>query len=976
MVRKPVATPRGQAAQGTPYPAAPTSPKEGKVKIPIPSNSTSLEHYTAGINQVDGTSDPNDSPGWQEANERTRNQELPPSLAVGRGRQDAESRRTEETPAVLKVGSAEVTPRSSWESQRSADSTTNHTSSGPPQLRRAVPEQPQESRSRSTSNNPYRRMHNSNGKAPERPEYGGDSSAEIWAGGSLSSRPHTGSTPTRHPFAEPWMQFGTSPGEEVPKPEAGLHWADNTPQYDAKTGQTTSLIDRKASEAPEVRAQSPRSPRHQSLQSDSLWQGPVHSSDDVGQSPLNSSTNIGYSSPCSSDDVWDSFQTASSGTGNPPTQAAKGNSQNDDVPSSNVAKVPILPPYNQDIPPALPPRSSGEQQGIPPPQPPRPPKTNDASSDPALSGPETQTQTQQEEAAKMRRARETYQIRLVNWYDTSSPTNPRRSPIMVQNANGPCPLLALVNALVLSTPSGVTTALVETLRIREQVSLGLLLDAVIDELMSGRRSDEGKLPDVTDLYTFLVTLHTGMNVNPRFVPVEEAVNLMDAPIEGDLPTNLHAARKAGGFEDTREMKLYSTFAIPLIHGWIPPRNHPAFAALKRTAKTYEDAQNVMFREEELEERLQRQGLTQEERLILEDIASVKYFLSSTATQLTGYGLDTMTETMAPGSIAILFRNDHFSTLYRHPRSGQLLTLVTDMGYAGHDEVVWESLVDVSGEGCEFFSGDFRPVGNVAGDTQQQPPPPPGDEGEWTTVGRKPQRAPRSDASTSHSHLPPLSTLNLSDNATPLSPNTVQEDHDLALAMQLQEEEEERDRQEAAARRREDELSQAYLNSSDAQGRRTFPGFGRGATGARGGPSPPPRGAASGRYPPARQTPRKSTSTESEDAPPPSYEQAAKGPAYIPPANSPAHPHASPDPSNNTPRPTGQRPRQLTAYSEHAASYAGSPTYGNSPRQGHVPRRSTGGRGGGEPGMSRRRSGAPGSAVSLNDEKKEKDCIVM
>ncbi|KAM0805312.1 hypothetical protein BDR22DRAFT_798449, partial [Usnea florida] len=314
-----------------------------------------------------------------------------------------------------------------------------------------------------------------------------------------------------------------------------------------------------------------------------------------------------------------------------------------------------------------------------PPKPPRPPKTlDDSRNAPSTTG----VQPPRDESTRPNKAGETYQIRLVNWYDASSPTNPRRSPIMVQNANGPCPLLALVNALVLTTPSGITTALVETLRVREQVSLGLLLDAVIDELMSGRRRGSGGiLPDVSELYAFLVTLHTGMNVNPRFVPLENSA-------------------------DTREMRLYSTFSIPLIHGWIPPRNHPAFAALKRTAETYEDAQNIMFREEELEEKLKRQGLGPEEQLILEDIASVKYFLSSTATQLTGYGLDTVTETLAPGCVAILFRNDHFSTLYRHPKSGQLLTLVTDMGYAGHDEVVWESLVDVSGEGCEFFAGDF------------------------------------------------------------------------------------------------------------------------------------------------------------------------------------------------------------------------------------------------------------------------------
>ena len=974
MVRKPVATPQGQATQRTPYPATPTSPREGKVKISIPPDSTNLERYTAGTNQVDVQSDSSDNlSGWQEANERARHQGQPSSLVVARGRQDAESRSNADIPAALKVGSTEVTPRSSWESQRSEDSTTNASSSKPLQSLHAAPEQTQAPRSRSSSNNPYRRMHGSNGKAPERSQYSGESNAEIWVGDSPAIRSHTESMPSRQPFAEPWMQFGTSPGEQESEPAEGPYVAGIKSKFDPPTGQTSSPMNQRASEAPEVHIQSPRSPQDQNSQPNSLAQRPRYPLDDFDQNSLNLATVVDHSLPYSSYGVNETFHTASNLTENTSTQDTNRVDQNDVAGSRDAALVPLLPSFAQDVTPPLPPRPSEEKQGIPPPQPLRPPKTGGMSCENASPAPEAQAE--REDTAKTRGARETYQIRLVNWYDASSPTNPRRSPIMVQNANGPCPLLALVNALVLSTPSNTETALVETLRVREQVSLGLLLDAVIDELMSGRRSDEGNLPDVTDLYAFLITLHTGMNVNPRFVPIEETVNLMDAPIDGDLPTNLHAARKAGGFEDTREMKLYSTFAIPLIHGWIPPRNHPAFAALKRTAKTYEDAQNVMFREEELEEKLQRQGLTQEEQTILEDIASVKYFLSTTATQLTGYGLDTMTETMAPGSIAILFRNDHFSTLYRHPRSGQLLTLVTDMGYAGHDEVVWESLVDVSGEGCEFFSGDFRPVGNIAGDTQQQPAPPPAEDEEgWTTVNNKSRRAPQPSGSGGHSNLPPISTLNLNNKPTPLSSNIEQEDHDLALAMQLQEEEEERDRQEAAARRREDELSQAYLNSSDAQGRRTFPGFGRGATGARGGPSPPPRGAGRGRHPPPRQTPRKSGYTESEDAPPPSYEQAAKGPAYVPPTNHPAHPYASPGSSNSAPRQQGQRPRQSSAYSEQADSFAGSPTYANTPRQGHVPRR--GGRGGVDQGGGRRRSGAPGSAVSLDEEKKEKDCIVM
>ena len=922
MVRKPVDSARGQTATAVPYPITPTSPVDRSPKFqasPGGLQSQGLaERAAGGIHASDITN------GRRPALEATMNHKIPPLSRVG-------ERITSNTSTPLNGGllstledaSADATPRSSFDSQRSKGS-TRHTRSD----RAETTSGPLKGRPRSSSSNPFRRNNDYGGKLPDRPNYGGESSADVWGDGPRIDTPA--------PFTEPWMDFKQSP-EKLQlqyQLDSGPHLADisKSPElatHPAQTGDERTRHFQQALKSEEQAAGAPEVDVRPSVKQDIQLVHMSNSEKTTTDPPYN---------------VWDDTRQASAILNPTPMSDSNAEKANREL-SASVAQPERLPP-----------------------KPPRPPKTiGDSRS--ALST--TDVQPPRDESKRPNTASETYQVRLVNWYDASSPTNPRRSPIMVQNANGPCPLLALVNALVLTTSSGITTALVETLRVREQVSLGLLLDAVIDELMSGRRRGSGGiLPDVSELYAFLVTLHTGMNVNPRFVPSEEsAVNLMDAPIE--IPTSLHESRKAGGFEDTREMRLYSTFSIPLIHGWIPPRNHPAFAALKRTAETYEDAQNIMFREEELEEKLQRQGLGPEEQLILEDIARVKYFLSSTATQLTGYGLDTVTETLAPGCVAIFFRNDHFSTLYRHPKSGQLLTLVTDMGYAGHDEVVWESLVDVSGEGCEFFAGDFRPVGNFAGDTQQQPTSGQAeDDSGWTTVNSRFRRGQRS--SRSNSNLPALDTLNIHDSYPDgVSKNTEQEDHDLALAMQLQEEEEERERQESAKRKRDDELSQAYLNAADSQGRRTFPGFGRGAGASGAGAGPQPRGRGS-----ATQAPTNSAN-EDEDAPPPTYEQAASGPAYVPPSDHPIRPHVLSSPSNATPRPgplPATRPRQSSsAYMEHATSYGPS-------RRGHMPRSSGSGTGrggaGGADGVARRRDGAPGSAVSLESDKKDKDCIIM
>ncbi|KAL8645837.1 MAG: hypothetical protein Q9210_006489 [Variospora velana] len=515
--------------------------------------------------------------------------------------------------------------------------------------------------------------------------------------------------------------------------------------------------------------------------------------------------------------------------------------------------------------------------------------------------------TESQQAAVKQQRNETYQIRHINWFDAASAVNPRRSPIMVQNANGPCPLLALVNALVLSTPADTTTPLVETLRVREQVSLGLLLDAVLDELMSGRRGDAAQnLPDVGALYAFLINLHTGMNVNPRFVePLPAPSHLIDNPIDEALDESAEL-RRSGGFEDTPHMRLYSKFAVSLVHGWLPRKTHPVCAALRRCAETYEDAQSLLFAEEDLDYKLQSQGLTVDEQKLFEDIASVKHFLTTSPTQLTDYGLDTIADTLHSGAIAILFRNDHFSTLYKQPRSGRIFTLVTDMGYAGHDEVVWESLVDISGEGSQFFSGDFRPVGNNA--TNNRPTSgrsAAADDAGWTTVPRSGGRGPSRSSLPSNngtrqneaaSATGAFAQLSLADDqSTGTTTNTEQEDHDLALAMRLQEEEEEYERQEAIARRRrEDELSREYLDSASRSNQRG------------GRPQVPPRGGGARRAPPRKQT-------ESDDSPPPTYEQAAKGPAYHPPENVPP---SRPRVDTHTSRPI----RQTSAYSQTNAAF--------------------------------------------------------
>ncbi|OBT94329.1 hypothetical protein VE01_07700 [Pseudogymnoascus verrucosus] len=594
-------------------------------------------------------------------------------------------------------------------------------------------------------------------------------------------------------------------------------------------------------------------------------------------------------------------------------------------------------------------QETSSQRPIPPRPPNLPPRNIEGSEEATTShdensgGEANAPSSRQDPGDSEEKSKGTYAIRNITWLDRRAARNPRVTPVLMQNANGPCPLLALVNAITISTPPGQASSLIQTLQTREQISLELLLNAIIDNLMAGLRGDgTEELPDLGDLYTFLITLHTGMNVNPRFFALG-ATNLANDPRRS--MSHIHPSEREdlipGTFEQTREIMLYGTFLIPLMHGWLPERGSDAEAALARSARTYEDAQNIMFREEELEMKFIGDGLTLEEQTTLDDIMTIKSFLSSSGTQLTKSGLEIIRRALAPGSVAILFRNDHFSTLYKNPQNDELMHLVTDMGLAGHDEIVWESLPDINGENCAFYSGDFRPVG---GDTDSRQA-----ASDWDS------RIESSEPSTDSSGAP------FGRHQRVASSSVEQEDHDLALAIQLQEEENERHEEEVARRRRQSGSTQQQQGAS-SQARNTSSNDipvtrsdGASSSGPRGGNA----GGSSLPQAPAEfplESPPLQTSNPplSPDEILPSYDIAARQPAFNPPPQHPSHPNISPE--------VGRRLRDLPAAERQAERMRLARAQVPAPRM--APAQPVGGRG-------NRRQNQDGRGRG-----KDKECVVM
>ena len=110
---------------------------------------------------------------------------------------------------------------------------------------------------------------------------------------------------------------------------------------------------------------------------------------------------------------------------------------------------------------------------------------------------------------------------------------------------------------------------------------------------------------------------------------------------------------------------------------------------------------------------------------------IENFLERSASQLTYHGLSELSSTMTDDEIGVLFRNNHFSTIYKvcctfmfilkslivfyilvntlkKQHQNELLQLVTDQGFLSEPNVVWETLSSIDGDG-QFVDGQFRTV---------------------------------------------------------------------------------------------------------------------------------------------------------------------------------------------------------------------------------------------------------------------------
>nr|GMD98197.1 ubiquitin carboxyl-terminal hydrolase MINDY-2 [Ipomoea batatas] len=132
----------------------------------------------------------------------------------------------------------------------------------------------------------------------------------------------------------------------------------------------------------------------------------------------------------------------------------------------------------------------------------------------------------------------------------------RTTPIILQNDNGPCPLLAICNVLLLKNNLNLSPDVPE---VSQEKLLSLVAERLIDSNSNVNDKDAGYVENqqqnIADAIDLLPRLATGIDVNIKFKRIDD-------------------------FEFTRECAIFDLLDIPLYHGWIvDPQDHDTANAI-------------------------------------------------------------------------------------------------------------------------------------------------------------------------------------------------------------------------------------------------------------------------------------------------------------------------------------------------------------------------------------------------------------
>lgn len=250
--------------------------------------------------------------------------------------------------------------------------------------------------------------------------------------------------------------------------------------------------------------------------------------------------------------------------------------------------------------------------------------------------------------------------------------------VVLQDENGPCPLLAIVNALLLR---GNVDAFHPDEAFVSFDKLRLLLTNYLQTTHACLLESELDLnaqQNVLEAISWLPRLQQGMDVNVGF-------------------------RDCDDYELTANTVVFDAFRLRLLHGWlVDPEEVDLWSILSH--KRYNTAVETLIMASTAPVGDTTTPCDPAIAIRLQEAALVQAFFDRSPSQLTYRGLVRLHEVLKEGEFAILFRNNHFSTMTKH--AGAIFSLVTDAGMAREKRIVWEKLMEIEGD-CIFVDGYFQ-----------------------------------------------------------------------------------------------------------------------------------------------------------------------------------------------------------------------------------------------------------------------------
>ncbi|EMG47121.1 hypothetical protein SBY92_000763 [Candida maltosa Xu316] len=299
-----------------------------------------------------------------------------------------------------------------------------------------------------------------------------------------------------------------------------------------------------------------------------------------------------------------------------------------------------------------------------------------------------------------------FPVKLVDWTLANKSLS---TPILLQEKNGPCPLIALCNSLLLnndfqnenqlvsyedSHPKSTTVEavfnfkqkLVNKYHNEGCISLQEILEYLGDLLLIFVDSKpKMNAVNIDEMLVNLPKLHTGLNVNPLL--------------------------NSNNFQRELGTELFEIFGLKFKHGWVID---PALDNTDWNVDEYHDVVCLINQLENFD--AVQDYLLQDDTS--EEIAANKQlimrWLNLNQTQLTEQGITSLNQDLNENEFIIFFRNNHFSTLFKKSDQ-EFYALLTDSSFVAKanntkfSKIIWQSLNSISGNEDLFFTGDFMPI---------------------------------------------------------------------------------------------------------------------------------------------------------------------------------------------------------------------------------------------------------------------------